>query len=154
MSYFQRKAMSPPKSGLWVTNLLVLSALGAVFFLHSTSADENQQDPPSEKAIADLIRQLGDDAFARRENAHKALVQIGMAALEPLRKAVRDTTDVEVRRRASEIINQIDPGGARRAELEGVRATLRKDVESVRGVDVKNWAESIANPFSELLSPV
>jgi hypothetical protein len=143
--------MSLPKGRLWFAGSLALCAWATVAFsLAPAWADEKRQPPPTEKEITDLIRQLGADDFAARDRAQQALVRIGKPALEPLRKASRDATDVELRRRARAVMEQIDPGGTRRAELEETRADLRKAVEAAQGVDVKNWAESIANPFTEL----
>jgi hypothetical protein len=105
---------------------------------------------PLDKEINQLILQLGADKFATREKAQRALVQIGKPALEALRKTIASTTDAEVRRRAMRIVQVIDPDGARRAGLEDTRAALLQAVATVQGVDVKNWAESIANPFTDL----
>ena len=143
--------MSQPKSRACVASSLALCAFAAaVFSLVPSSADEKGQPPPSDKEIANLVILLSDERFATREKAQKALLQIGKPAVEALRKTARDTTDLEVRLRAKEILKQIDPGGMRRAELEKTRSVLLKAVEAVQGVDVKNWAESISNPLSEL----
>jgi len=143
--------MSYPKSRLCGVGFLALCILGAVVFsLATASPNEKRQPLSSDKRIANLIHQLGSKEFATREKAQKALLQIGKPAVEALRKTIRDTTDVEIRRRAKEIIEQVDPGGTRREELKKQRAALRQVVEDVQGVDVKNWAESISNPFTEL----
>jgi WD40 repeat protein len=57
-----------------------------------------------EKAVAVLIRQLGDDSFAKRDAANRALAEIGAPALPLLRKAVIEGSDLEVRKRASKLI--------------------------------------------------
>jgi WD40 repeat protein len=54
-----------------------------------------------------LIRQLGSDDFDQRELASKRLAEVGEDALELLRVAVR-SSDAEVRRRASELVNLIE----------------------------------------------
>jgi hypothetical protein len=123
--------------------------LAAVLSL-APAADDEQRQPPSDKEISNLIIQLGDDEFSTREKAQEALLKIGKPALGPLLKAVSDAADVEVRLRAKKIIEQIDPGWTRRRELEETRAALRQAVEAAQGVDVKNWAESVPNPFTEL----
>jgi WD40 repeat protein len=58
-----------------------------------TAADDAQ--------IAGLIRQLGSDDFAEREEAAKKLVELGEPALPALRKASADHPDVEVRKSAA-----------------------------------------------------
>lgn len=67
-------------------------------------------DPRKEIAtarIARLIRQLGDDAFAKREAASKELCAIGAPALAALWKAADSSGDPEIRRRAEEISARI-----------------------------------------------
>jgi hypothetical protein len=54
--------------------------------------------------IADLIRQLGDDDFERREAASEKLAAIGEPALPALRKAASTSADLEIRRRAQALI--------------------------------------------------
>ena len=56
-----------------------------------------------------LVKQLGDDAFAKREQASKALVAAGVIALPFLREAVKGE-DREVVRRARECLKQIGAG--------------------------------------------
>lgn len=73
--------------------------------------------------IARLIRQLGDDVFAKREAASKELDAIGEPALDALRKAGAD--DAEVRRRAERLITSIT--GRVRA------AITKKELEKLQG---------------------
>ena len=60
-----------------------------------------------EKTIRQLIDQLGDDSFEKREEAEKKLDDIGEPALEPLKKAVKVSSDAETRERASQIMQRI-----------------------------------------------
>jgi hypothetical protein len=66
------------------------------------AVQESKQDKQSvdEKTIRELIKQLGDDSFDKREEASKQLVDIGEAALDLLRLAAKDNPDAEVRQRA------------------------------------------------------
>jgi hypothetical protein len=75
--------------------------------------------------IAGLIKQLGDDEFAMREAAGKALEAIGEPALGALRKAAASRDDPEIRRRAEGIIQTLT---ARRetTELLKWRGTWRR----------------------------
>jgi WD40 repeat protein len=57
--------------------------------------------------IARLIEQLGDDEFATREAATKRLKEIGEPALDALDRAAA-SDDLEVRRRAEEIVAEIE----------------------------------------------
>jgi WD40 repeat protein len=66
------------------------------------------RDPKrDDERIARLVKQLGDDKFARREKATKLLKQIGEPALDALDRA-RKSNDPEVRRRAEKIVAEIE----------------------------------------------
>jgi len=54
-----------------------------------------------------LIRQLGDNAFAQREDAFNALAGMGKPALPGLRQAVADATDPEIVSRARRLIKAL-----------------------------------------------
>jgi formylglycine-generating enzyme required for sulfatase activity len=60
-----------------------------------------------DQRIDRLIRQLGSESFARREEAGKELEAIGTPALEPLRKAAAGSEDLEVRRRAGRLVEEV-----------------------------------------------
>src|SRR5262245_65280283 len=78
-----------------------------------------QGDPGKEagaQRIARLIEQLGDDAFAKREAATKELEAVGVPALAALRNAAASSGDLEIRRRAERIGNNIVEAAAK-AEL-------------------------------------
>src|SRR5262245_56021954 len=62
---------------------------------------------PSGSEVGRLIGQLGDDDFARRESATARLKMAGEPALDALRKAL-SSDDLEVRRRASRILDAIE----------------------------------------------
>jgi hypothetical protein len=71
-------------------------------------ADKNTVD---EKAIRALIAQLSDDAFVKREAAHKRLAEIGGPALELLKNAAKESPDAETRERATQLIELIQESG-------------------------------------------
>jgi uncharacterized protein (TIGR03067 family) len=81
--------------------------------------------------IARLIRQLGDDAFAKREAASKELEAIGAPALAALRKAAASSDDLEIRRRAERITDAIAEATAKAelAKLQGVWTVASYEVE-------------------------
>jgi hypothetical protein len=111
---------------------------------------------PLEKKIDELIAKLGDNRFAAREEAKEALVKIGKPAVERLRKAAEASDSLDFRRRARDILRQIDPGTFRRAEVEKARQQMREAITAAlenRGppeVDARSWGEDIANPFTDL----
>ena len=65
-------------------------------------------DPEINQEIADLVKQLGDDEWSKRETAQKKLVTFGRAAKNAVEKASRDK-DMEVVWRAEAILRTIDP---------------------------------------------
>src|SRR5262245_6884322 len=80
----------------------------------------NKKGPDSER-VAQLIRQLGDDDFRKREAASKGLAAIGEPALAALKKAAASDADPEIRRRAEGIIQTITGrlAAAEQKRLEG-----------------------------------
>jgi WD40 repeat protein len=75
---------------------------------HVTFAEFPQaKEPADEKTIRDLIKQLGDDAFDKREDAAKRLAAIGEPALTLLQQAAKDNPDAEVRQRALELVQSL-----------------------------------------------
>jgi WD40 repeat protein len=62
---------------------------------------------PGDQEIPRLVRQLGDDDFARREAATARLTEIGEPALEALARA-QSSDDAEVRRRATGVVARIE----------------------------------------------
>src|SRR5205085_1292425 len=58
------------------------------------------------RLIRGLIEQLGSDEFALREKAARQLEQLGLPALESLRK-VSKSEDLEIRRTAEELVSRI-----------------------------------------------
>src|SRR5438552_18593633 len=77
----------------------------------ATQAGMLRGDPGKEtetERIARLIKQLGDDAFAKREAASRELDAIGEPALPALCKAAASSDDLEIRRRAERIVATID----------------------------------------------
>ena len=65
------------------------------------------EDPKGTERVTGLIQQLGNGDFAQREAAARALDALGREALAPLRRAAA-SEDAEVRRRASDLAEQIE----------------------------------------------
>jgi uncharacterized protein (TIGR03067 family) len=82
-----------------VVGIMLTAQLG---ILRSGPGEETE----SEK-ITRLVKQLGDDSFAKRETASKGLEAIGEPALDALRKAVASADDAEIRRRAEQAVQGI-----------------------------------------------
>ena len=84
--------------------------------------------------IARLVKQLGDDAFRKREAASRELEAIGAPALAALRKAAASNDDAEIRRRAERIGDTIAEATAKAelAKLQGVWTVASYEVEGKR----------------------
>ena len=82
-----------------------------VGILLTTDAGTLPGDPDKKietEPIDRLIKQLGDDDFTKRESASETLAKFGEAALGALRKAADSSIDVEVRVRASRLVEAIE----------------------------------------------
>lgn len=73
--------------------------------------------------IAVLLRQLGDDSFARREAAGRGLQAVGEPALPALRDLVETTKDLEAARRGRQAIRAIILA-ARKSKTLGLEMVL------------------------------
>ncbi|HEY2881648.1 MAG TPA: hypothetical protein VGJ15_04430 [Pirellulales bacterium] len=95
----------------------------------ATSADGNG----SPADLSTLVRQLGDDLFAVRENATAQLIQTGIKA-KPQLVAVLDSSDAEVRRRAKQILAAVvDEDFQRRLNA------FRADVDGSKQTSLPCW---------------
>jgi hypothetical protein len=99
-----------------------------LFLLMMTLCYPLRADSPPKKAIspsvlARLIEQLGDRAYSTREEASRALSEIGEPALEALRRA-RTSTDPEVRRRATLLVRRIEQQADMRRILSPTKLRL------------------------------
>ena len=67
---------------------------------------EHIPDSARAEGLAKLVRRLGDDGFAARQEASQSLLEVGKPALPVLRKAMH-SADPEVAQRARQIIEQL-----------------------------------------------
>jgi hypothetical protein len=81
-------------------------------------------DGADDARIKVLVRQLGDDAFAAREQASRKLVAIGPRAREVLKAALKDP-DPEIARRAEDCLRQIHDGATTSVLVAAVRVLAR-----------------------------
>jgi uncharacterized protein (TIGR03067 family) len=102
---------------LW-RSLLVGLSLAAVAGLLRGDGDKG----PDAEHVTRLVKQLGDDDFAKRQAASKELEETGEPALDALRKAAVSDGDAEVRRRAKNVIQVAAEraAGKERDKLQGV----------------------------------
>jgi uncharacterized protein (TIGR03067 family) len=115
----------------------VLLAASLVFITSAQTADKPKEAPvaAANDKIDRLIKQLGDDKFAKREAASKELDALGEKALTALHKATATNGDLEIRRRAECIIRSMAERAAKK-ELERFRGTWARVSENA---DVARW---------------
>jgi hypothetical protein len=97
------------------------------------AAGTNRPADAGERTCAELVRQLGDDEFAAREQAEQELVRKGLAARPALLEGVRHA-DPEIRHRSHKALATI-----MRADLLARIAAFAADVEGTREHDLPGW---------------
>jgi hypothetical protein len=96
------------------TVLLVLSIIGMDAEGRPQRALAHQQPSPtgtksaSPEAIKKLIAEMGDKDFQVRERATRALEALGKAALPALKDAATTATDLEIQRRARQVVTRLE----------------------------------------------
>jgi hypothetical protein len=92
-------------------------------------------DAAAEAQLKELVQQLGDDSFAKREQASERLVALGLRARPALRRALKDP-DLEVRRRAAACLVRIekDAPASLQVGLAVVRVLARRKPEGAAAV--------------------
>jgi len=106
--------------------LLLGLGLGLLVLARQAASADEQTDN-----IAKLIKQLESNRFADRERAAKELLQVGAPALDALKKA-STSENLEVRRRASDLVEQIGT----KSLLDPKRLRLNfKDMPVIDAVD-------------------
>ena len=105
-----------------MTRLVRISVAGLLAVVVSAAGAAG----PTDDRIAELIRQLGDPQYGRRERAAAELDSLGAAAIDQLLTAAEMSDDLEVALRASWLVESIpvdDPGDplAARSLLQGYK---------------------------------
>jgi HEAT repeat protein len=93
---------------------------GLLAFLRERSLDEDER-----AQMAQLVKQLGDTDFDKREEASKKFVARGRVSLPFLRPALKDN-DPEIARRAQACIEEISGGPGPALPCAAVRHLVRK----------------------------
>lgn len=92
-----------------------------------------QVEPPKPEQIPGLIKELGSDDFAVREEAEKKLRRAGDEAVQPLKAAAQITQNEELKARASKILEYLTVG---RKREQAIQALGSKDWPTVKaGLD-------------------
>jgi WD40 repeat protein len=97
--------------------------------------------------IARLIARLDDDGFEKREEASKALADLGPQAEKALRKAAQDPPSAEAGRRMKELLKKIEDGSASGGRLRDLRAL--EVLEAVATPEAKKLLQELAKGAAE-----
>ena len=106
--------------------------------------------PPSPE---DLVRQLNDDSFRKREAAEKALVALGATALPAIRAGLK-SPEPELARRCERLLPLV-----RRAELAAFAKAFADDSDRAAGFDHPVWKRYVrmvgdSRPSRELFAEI
>jgi tetratricopeptide (TPR) repeat protein len=121
---------------------LVFLTICLFVFLHESATSEQppkkgkdapktdepaRTDPPDAGLIGKLIQQLGSSKFPERDAAKKQLEKIGEPALDALRNAGKNSADLETRRRAQQLAEQLELTILENLVKDGVQQHQKKD---------------------------
>ncbi|MBU6294873.1 MAG: hypothetical protein KJS91_09320, partial [Planctomycetes bacterium] len=99
---------------------------------------------PQPEAIKSAIEALGDENFERRQGAESRLKEMGASAI-PALKAAREHADLEVRKRASELLAVIEHSirlAPRMVDIKDGQVPLKdliKDFAGQTGYGIETW---------------
>lgn len=136
-------------SSLWKKRWLLLTLLMTPCPVHvglfaAQPDPQPESKPVNQPAMERLIRRLGSDSFADREEAMKELRRLGKPALEALRTAAANSKDKEIRRRAAELLDKLLEPAYEKQYKEGVRLLEKKDYRKAVTI-LRQAAESYRN---------
>jgi hypothetical protein len=118
-------------------------ALGVSLFCTAARSADPGPNPDLtalEKKASDLVRLLGSDSFAERENANQQLEELGLAAKSALEKGAKDD-DAEISRRCRELLPAV-----LEIDLKKRIAAFLADKEGKARHDIPLWA-----PFQKVV---
>jgi WD40 repeat protein len=98
---------------------------------------------PDAKRVEQLVAQLDDDEFERREQATRELEKLSAGAEGALRKAVKAAASAEVVRRAGDLLKKVEDGAE---SGEGLREARALEVlEGLGTSEARKLLEELAN---------
>src|SRR5262245_39828550 len=120
------------------THAVIGAVVGIILTAQAGTLGGNPGGETETERIARLVKQLGDDAFAKREAASRELNAIGKPALPALRKAAASSDDPEIRRRAEKIVADVA------ARL--LAPLAKKEIEALQGTWITTSTEAAGAP--------
>jgi uncharacterized protein (TIGR03067 family) len=111
--------------------VVVGAVVGVTLVVQAGTLREEPSKETENDRITRLIQQLGDEDYAKREEASQELEAIGRPALAELRKAAGSSADAEIRWRAKLLVAPVTAATAKAelAKLQGVWAVKSYEVE-------------------------
>jgi hypothetical protein len=97
----------PHRGGLRVDKTIPLIAVCWIALAVAVRADSPPAKPTPDLTVEQLVQQLGDNDYRKRDEASRALQGAGARALPALRLAIHDP-DAEVRRRVNDLIPALE----------------------------------------------
>lgn len=136
--------------------LLRYVVVGLVFHVGDPDGRAQPEASAKPERIAALVKQLGHDEYAKREEASTALSAIGDSALAALRKAANSDDDPEIRYRAKQIAEDVTrrtrAATTKKAlkELQGTwtLVSYHADGRLIKGEDVRHTFTFTGNKWS------
>jgi hypothetical protein len=128
--------------------------IGAVCVIGTVTAAEPPAPAPAPvtpERLQKLIAQLGDPKFKVREEATQELSRLGRAALRALKETAANTQELELRKRAERLIDEIRSRDRARDRLLAVVSRLQKGkpAPSDRQVAQAIYLLSVSRPATE-----
>jgi hypothetical protein len=134
------------RTSLYVVVLGTCAALGLVWHVPiATNAADTQPAKPDAQAadkvvaelklIGELIKQLDDDKFEKRQQATEQLIKIGRPAVEPLRRLLASNPNLELAKRATGILEAMPKEKSKGRKTRELIAALNKTVDLDKGID-------------------
>jgi gas vesicle protein len=93
---------------VFITGGILLGSCASLSAADESEVAEKAAPASSRKDISHLIDQLGSERFKEREQATHELAKLGKSVLPSLQEA-SNSPDLEVRRRAQQLVEQIEP---------------------------------------------
>jgi hypothetical protein len=89
------------------------------FIVHMRPSLKEGADPKIDAKVEELSQKLGDDEYRVREDATKAIIELGKAAVSKVEAIYKETKDAEVKWRCEYILQEI----AKRNPIPGISVT-------------------------------
>lgn len=128
--------------------LVIILLMAIVSPLAAAPPDKSSKpaDKKTDQAVLErLIRRLGSDSYADREEAMKELRRLGKPALEGLRTAAANSSNPEIRCRAAALVDRLLEAPYSKRYKEGVRLLEEKKDYRAAAARLKEAAEMYEN---------